>query len=93
MHPNVIFPPDESVATRLGARDLIVKLDRVRGPFGSPIRTLAIPHYWCRVRIDFEQNTDPENVISRDGTISFEIQNARFSYDRYGLRREQCTIF
>jgi CRISPR-associated endonuclease/helicase Cas3 len=87
LHPDCLFPEDEYVATRLGARDLSVKLAWPVGPFGQPIRTFSIPSHWLD-GIDDKLDTEPRMVDAVDGLIRFGIQKAAFRYDRFGLARE-----
>jgi hypothetical protein len=86
MHPDCIFPKDEYVATRLGARDLSIKLPWPVGPFGQPIRTLSIPSHWLE-GVDDKQDVEPRMLDAADGVIRFEIQRATFQYDGFGLAR------
>ena len=86
IHPDVVFPVDEYVATRLGARDLSVKLPWPVGPFGQPIRTLSIPQHWLSGVNDAEK-VDPTDVIAAEGSIRFNIQTSTYQYDRFGLAR------
>ena len=72
MHRDIVFPVDESVATRLGARDLIVKLAGVEGPFGARISAISIPNHWL-TGVDLEQDTDAQNITATPGRITFEI--------------------
>jgi CRISPR-associated endonuclease/helicase Cas3 len=83
MHPDCLFPEDEYVATRLGAKDLIVKLPWPVGPFCQPIRTLSIASHWLRDK----QDAEPSILNAADGVIRFNIQNATFQYDCFGLAR------
>jgi CRISPR-associated endonuclease/helicase Cas3 len=85
-HPDVVFPEDEYIATRLGARDLIVKLPGPAGPFGQPIRTLAIPQHWLH-GVDVSQDVEPTVVSAADGSIRFNVQTVSYQYDRFGLAR------
>ena len=86
-HPDVVFPKDEYVATRLGAGDLIVKLPWPIGPFGQSIRTISIPQHWLR-GVDITQDTEPAAVAAADGTLRFNIQTATYEYNRFGLARQ-----
>jgi len=82
-----IFPEDESIATRLGSQDLAVVLpDGVRGPFGEPVKMLAIPSFWLG-SIDPTGDLAPQAVAENVGRLTFRIQIEIFTYDRLGLRR------
>jgi CRISPR-associated endonuclease/helicase Cas3 len=85
-HPYVVFPKDEYIATRLGARDLIVKLPWPAGPFGQPICTLSIPLHWLD-GVDLEQGIEPTITSAIDGVIQFDVQTTLYQYDRFGLAR------
>lgn len=86
-HPNVTFPENEYVATRLGARDLIIKLPKgLVGPFGKFIRTLSIPQHWLS-GVDINKEIEPSAITATDGQIRFDVQAATFQYDRFGLVR------
>jgi CRISPR-associated endonuclease/helicase Cas3 len=86
IHPRVVFPPDEYIATRLGARDLIVKLPWPVGPFSRPIRSVSIPQHWL-AGVDLGQDIEPTITSAADEVIRFDIQTASYQYDRFGLAR------
>ena len=74
---------DESVATRLGARDLIVDIDPpLAGPFGSVVARFHIPA-WL-VAADVTNRTEAERI---DDT-RFRLGSRTYRYDRWGLRTE-----
>ena len=83
----VLFPQDERLGSRLGARDLLATFEPpVVGPFGEAITTIAIPDHWAK-------GIDPAGdmrarVIQQDGTaMQIAVQGAAFFYDTCGLNR------
>ena len=79
--------PDERATTRLGTADRQVDLpDGVLGPFGMPVTALRVPHFLLE-----GVSPDAEPVIKAEagGVVSFCLDEARFHYDRFGLRRER----
>lgn len=81
---DMIFPDAaEAVATRLGARDLLVDLaPALNGPFGAPVDRITIPHWMAR-------GVAPDSVpepLERDGDgVRFRLGERRFGYGRWGL--------
>ena len=74
------FDPAEAVATRLGARDLLVDLpDPLAGAFGGTIDRIAIPAWMA-----------PGGGAARVERIDdrqFALGSQRFRYDQWGLER------
>ena len=79
----LIFSPDETISTRLGARDRVVTFDPpFIGPFGSRVARLTIPDWMAR-----GVPVDAEPVTERDGiTVHFTLGQRSYCYDNYGLR-------
>ena len=76
------FPDDEAVRTRLGEQGAVLTLpDGTIGPFGTPIRTIALPAHWSR------GITGEDQVhISGDGPLMIAIGSRTFVYDTAGMR-------
>jgi CRISPR-associated endonuclease/helicase Cas3 len=75
----------EQVATRLGARDLLLPLDRLlRSPFNN---TILLTH--MKIAAWMAPKVLPEGevviVVGDDGTLT--LGDARYRYDRFGLQR------
>jgi CRISPR-associated endonuclease/helicase Cas3 len=90
--PEVAFPKDEIVSTRLGLRDLAVTFESKGpiGPFGTRVKHLAIPDYWLRptkgiAPFDFLGNVIPEQVTEEQGGFRFTLQARHFEYGSRGL--------
>ncbi|WP_288413271.1 CRISPR-associated helicase Cas3' [uncultured Sphingomonas sp.] len=74
------FEGGEAVATRLGARDLLVDLpEALDGAFGGTIDRIAIPAWMA-------EGADSATVERIDGQ-QFALGAKRFRYDRWGLVR------
>jgi len=76
------FPDDEAVRTRLGEEGALLTLpDGVTGPFGTPIRTIALPAHWSR------GITGEDEVRATDeGLLTITVGSRGFIYDTAGLR-------
>jgi CRISPR-associated endonuclease/helicase Cas3 len=75
----------EQVATRLGARDLLLPLDRpLRSPFDDTILLthMKIPA-WMAPRV----LPEGEVVIAVGDDRTLTLEDARYRYDRFGLQR------
>ena len=74
------FDGGESVATRLGARDLLVDLAQpLAGAFGGTVDRIAIPAWMA-------PGVGDAAVEARDAH-GFSIGSYRFTYDQWGLRK------
>ena len=72
----------ERLATRLGARDLLLPLDRpLVSPFGVTLRYLKIPA-WMAPKAMPE---DPVIAVAGDGRL--RLGDAVYRYDQFGLQR------
>ena len=81
--PAVVFSGDDFVATRLGARDVLVELPSpVEGPFGAPVRSFQMPAYWG---VDPAEEIAPRVNEASNGAVVFEVQARKFRYDARGL--------
>jgi CRISPR-associated endonuclease/helicase Cas3 len=78
------LPQDEAWATRLGAKDRLVRFDDVLGPFGQPIGALRIPYF---LAAGVTENEMPAIVENSPLRLVFRLGSATLSYDRVGLRR------
>jgi CRISPR-associated endonuclease/helicase Cas3 len=73
----------ERLATRLGARDLLLPLDPpLPSPFGATVSHLKIPA-WMAPREMPEG--DPSIAVNADGRL--RLSDAVYRYDRFGLQR------
>lgn len=78
-------PAAELVATRLGARDLLLPLDRpIRSPFDD---TILITHLKIPAWMAPKALPEGEPVILVEGDSTFVLGDARYRYDRFGLQR------
>lgn len=84
------FPgKEERITTRLGAQDRLVDwgegITPPHGPFGAPAHHLVLPAYLCG-------GIAPDAIAAieqADGTgVRFRLGGAHFTYDRWGLRKE-----
>ena len=78
------FPDDEVIRTRLGEFGVVLTLpEGTIGPFGAPIRTLALPVQWS------QGLTGEEEVLVEAGEgLTLRVGERVFFYDVAGLRRE-----
>lgn len=84
--PNMAFPTDEKIGTRLGADDRLVQFDPpVLGPFGLPCREIPVRAHLLAARLS--QDAVPEQIVSRDGTVEFCLGSVQYRYSRLGLER------
>jgi CRISPR-associated endonuclease/helicase Cas3 len=77
------LPEDDAWATRLGAKDRLVRFDDVVGPFGQPIGDLRIRHYLAK---DAGSDERPA-IVDSVARVVFTFGSAKLIYDRLGLRR------
>lgn len=76
------FPDDEAVRTRLGEQGAVLTLpDAVIGPFGTPIRTIALPAHWSR-----GITGEDEVHVSGSGPLTITVGSRAFVYDTAGIR-------
>ena len=79
------FPESEAIATRLGARDRLVRFPPgTIGPFGAPITTIRVAQWMVR---DVPLEAEPEVRAEADG-LALELGDVSLQYDRMGLRLE-----
>lgn len=84
------FPEGEKIATRLGAADRLVEFHApINGPFGQPVRQLALRHH--QLPPDLPADAQVRELVSLDGTISFSLGSTRYRYHRFGLERLKST--
>lgn len=79
----------ERIASRLGARDLLIDFaEPIRGPFGQPVRRVAIPH-WLSGGIgpdDEPVSAGPAAAGTADAEgVRFRLGERLFYYGRWGL--------
>lgn len=81
------FPEDEVIHTRLGEFGVVLTLpEGTMGPFGTAIRTLALPVQWSR-GLTGEEEVRVET--STEG-LTLRVGDRVFLYDAAGLRREEA---
>lgn len=77
--------PDETIASRLGARDRLATFGTPpMGPFGRPVTSLRVPSHWLD---GVGEEDEPEQVVDNPDGLSFRLGAAVFSYGRFGLAR------
>jgi CRISPR-associated endonuclease/helicase Cas3 len=75
------FPDDEVIRTRLGEQGVILTLpDGTIGPFGHPVKTLALPVHWSR-----GLTGDEEAIVECDTPLRLRVGGKRFQYGADGL--------
>jgi len=73
----------EAVATRLGARDLLIDLPvPLEGPFGEPVPRIGIPAWMAG---DMSLNEQPSPAVRDGDGWRFRLGGRSFRYDRWGL--------
>lgn len=81
------FPEGEKIATRLGAADRLVEFPLPPdGPFGEPVRQLAIRHHQLPAGLDADALPSALEPLASGG-FAFSLGTARYCYQRYGLIR------
>jgi len=78
------FQINENWATRLGAKDLLVALPALPGPFGEPVHAIRVPHFFVKGATGDEV---AEVLAFEDGSFSFRLGQATLLYSRLGLTR------
>lgn len=78
------FPPDEAIRTRLGEEGIILTLpEGTKGPFGTPIRRIALPAHWSRGIVE------DAATVSGGAALTICAGQVRFHYGADGLSREE----
>ncbi len=73
----------EAVATRLGARDLLIDLPiPLEGPFGEPVSRIGIPAWMAG---DVALDEQPSSAVRDGDGWRFRLGRRSFRYDRWGL--------
>lgn len=82
----VEFPfqfPDDFIRTRLGEQGALLSLpEGTIGPFGSPVKTLALPVHWSH-----GLTGDEKVVVDGDGPLILSVGEKQFQYGADGLTR------
>ncbi|MBK1632954.1 CRISPR-associated helicase/endonuclease Cas3 [Thiohalocapsa halophila] len=82
---NQQFDPNVESSTRLGLRDRLVLFEPApAGPFGAPLRALAIPS-WLTDK-DLNPDAAPEVICADAQSVQFRLGTRCYRYDRFGLR-------
>ncbi|MEP9400811.1 CRISPR-associated helicase Cas3' [Sphingomonas sp. VNH70] len=78
---DLVFPADgEVLATRLGARDLLLDLaEPLTGPFGQAISRISVPEWMLR-------GVSANPAVERIDDRSFAVGGKAFRYDNWGLQ-------
>lgn len=84
--PNMAFPTDQKIGTRLGAEDRLILFDPPpEGPFGNPLKQIPIRAYLLPEGL--AQEALPDRIETHGGVTEFTLGKARFRYSRLGLER------
>ena len=79
------FDPNVESSTRLGLRDRLVLFESAPvGPFGAPLRELAIPP-WLTDKY-LEPDETPEVMCADAQSVQFRLGARCYRYDRFGLQ-------
>ena len=78
------LPQDEVWATRLGAKDRLVRFEDVIGPFNQPIGALRVPYF---LTTGVTENDMPAIIENSPSRLVFTLGSAKLTYDRLGLSR------
>ena len=79
------FPASEAIATRLGARDRLVRFPSgTIGPFGAEVTTIRVARWMLR---DVPLEAEPEVRAEANG-LALGLGDVSLRYDRMGLRLE-----
>ena len=78
------LPQDEAWATRLGAKDRLVRFDDVIGPFNQPIGALRVPYF---LAAGVTEDDMPAIVENSPSQLVFTLGSAALTYGRLGLFR------
>ena len=84
---DLVFPDmSETVATRLGARDLLVDFpDPLPGLFGEEVTRLRIPHWMAR---GVAAEDMPEVLANDEAGAHFRLGARSYTYGRWGLAQD-----
>jgi CRISPR-associated endonuclease/helicase Cas3 len=84
--PNMAFPIDQKVGSRLGAEDRLIQFEQtISGPFGQPIRQLPVRAHLLPKGLPVD--AVPSRIETCDGVTIFTLGETRFRYSRLGLER------
>jgi len=84
--PNMAFPTDHKIASRLGAEDRLIEFEPpLQGPFDIPVRQLPIRAHLLPKGLDIDAR--PEGVAAHDGVIEFMLGGRHYRYSRLGLEQ------
>ncbi|MCO6416032.1 CRISPR-associated helicase Cas3' [Siccirubricoccus sp. KC 17139] len=79
-----VLASDERLATRLGAKDLLVTVpEGLAGPFGSAPGALRLPHHMLS---GLGEMVEPEAWQQTEDGVRFRVGGHAFTYDRMGLQ-------
>jgi CRISPR-associated endonuclease/helicase Cas3 len=84
---DLTFPDaEQKIATRLGAADRLVDFDPPQpGPFGQPVRQLAIRFHMLPNGL--AADAQPADVLPLVGGFEFTLGDRSYRYNRFGLQR------
>lgn len=84
--PNMAFPSDLKIGTRLGVEDRLICFNvPPTGPFGVPLKQIPIPSHLLPEGLSPE--AVPERIETHDGVTEFNLEEVRYRYSRLGLER------
>jgi CRISPR-associated endonuclease/helicase Cas3 len=78
---------EDHIGTRLGLGDVEIEFPKPQnGPFpgSEPISRLVVPAHLLGAA---GRETQPVDIVTADGVLSFRLNDGVFSYGRYGLER------
>lgn len=85
-NPSIVFPADEEISTRLGARDVAVALpEAVPGPFESLVQNFTVPAHWMK-GLDAQGDLAVKVADYERHGFTFSVQGRVFRYDARGLQ-------
>jgi CRISPR-associated endonuclease/helicase Cas3 len=85
------FPNDEErIRTRLGEEGarIVFAEPLPMGPFGQLVESIVLPAHWSH---GVSGDEAPAIMTSSEGSFTFAVGGARFTYDRFGVQRARAT--
>jgi len=84
--PNMAFPTDHKIASRLGAEDRLIEFEPpLQGPFDILVRQLPIRAHLLPNGLDVD--AWPEGIAAHDGVVEFMLGGRQYRYSRLGLEQ------
>ena len=84
-----LFPMDEVIGTRLGAADrlLVFAEPAPMGPFGEPVRQLAVRHHMLPRELPDDAQPQDVQELNAESAFIFRLSDRAYRYSRLGLER------